>query len=215
MSERPRACALALLLWLLVVCGARVTRPVEGGLLGTDAIESAAVLVLLLAFASSQRLHALLAAIGAPRALFVTALLALVLWGQLARDNRASFPFLHWSMYTARNPSNEYLEFDVRRRSGEAGPFPFGDLASFSGSAFLPSRGRALENAVTKWLGRETFDPARARAELAKLVATYNGQHPADPVVSLTVARRVVAIRDFEDRDSVGREPLLEMAFDE
>lgn len=203
----------ALLLWLLVVAGARATRPLDAR--GPDGIESTAILVLLLTFAASQRLRSLLADVGRLRALFVIALLGLVLWGQLARDNHASFPFLPWSMYTATNPSNEYLEFEVRYRSGGTGPFAFGRLASFRGSKFLPSRGRALENGITKRLRRNPFVPDRARAELAKLVATYNRQNPSDPVVALTVVRRVVPIHAFTGRDSVRREPLLEMGFDE
>lgn len=215
MSERAKARAIALLLWLLVVVGASAARPLEEGLLGPDGIERVAVLGLLLAFASSRRLRALLAGIGAPRAFFVIALVCFVLWGQLARDNRASFPFLHWGMYTSRAPSNEYLDFEVRYRNGETGLFPFGELASFSGSMFLPSRGRALENGVAKWLRPEAATPDRARAELAKLAATYNRLHPGAPVVSMTVVRRVVPIRAFTGRETVRREPILELRFDE
>jgi len=217
MSERAKARVLALVLWGLVVGAARATRPFEAGLLGPEVLESLAAGALLLAFASSRQVRSQLAGIGSPRALFVIALLGLVLWGQLARDNRASFPFLHWSMYTSRAPSNEYLEFEVRYRNGETGLFPFGQLTSFSGSKFLAPQGRALENRLTKWLrpGPGAPVPAMARAELAKLAATYNARYRGNPVVSMTVVRRTVPIQDFTGRESVLREPLLEMGFDD
>jgi hypothetical protein len=217
MSEGAKARVLALVLWGLAVGGASATRPFEGGFFGPEALESLAAGVLLLAFAASQRLRSLLTGIGAPRALFVTALLGLLLWGQLARDNRASFPFLHWSMYTSRTPSNAYLEFEVRYRNGETGPFPFGQLTSFSGSKFLAPQGRALENRITKWSRPAPGAPvpAMARAELAKLAATYNARHRDNPVASMSVVRRTVPIHDFTGRESVLREPLLEIGFDD
>ena len=217
MTVRARAAALAVGLWALVVAGANATRPFEGGLRGTVALESLAVGLLLLALALSSRLRSLLGAIGRVRALWVIALLALVLWGQLARDNRASFPFLHWSMYTSPTPANEYLDFEVRYRSGRTGLFPFGALATFSGSRFVASQGRALEARAAQWLApaRGGPVPQSARAELAKLVATYNARHRDDPIATLIVARRRVPIRDFAGRTSVLREPLLEMDFDE
>lgn len=207
-----RARAVAALVWLIVVAGAAATRPFERA----ERIESLAIGALLLAFASSARVRELLAAIGRPRAAFVIALLGLVLWGQLARDARASFPFLPWSMYTNPAPQPAYLEFEARYRDGATGPFPFGALATFAGSKFLSSKGRALENRITQWLdpARGALAPDRARAELGKLAATYNAQHPGDPVVSIAVVRRVVPIQAFASRESIAREPLLELAIE-
>ena len=217
MSERAKAHALALVLWLLVVGGALATRPFEADCCGHDAFESLAMGALLLAFAASRRVRSLLGGIGLPRALFVSALLGLALWGQLARDNRVSFPFLAWSMYTKQDPPSEYLDFEVRYRNGETGRFPFGQLASFAGSKFMVPQGRALENRITQWLDPErgALDPETARTELGKLVATYNARHPDNPVVSMTVLRCSVPIRDFAGRESVVREPLLEVGFDD
>lgn len=204
------------MLWLLIVGGAAATRPFGPGPFGADALESLAVGALLLAFASSAQVRSLLADIGRPRALFVTALLGLVLWGQLARDNRTSFPFLHWSMYTDPDPPRTYLEFEVRYRNGETGPFRFGQLTSFSGSKFLAPKGRALESRITKWLdpARGALVPDEARAALAKLVATYNARHRDNPVASLAVVRRRVPSSGFAGRESVLREPLFEMGFE-
>jgi hypothetical protein len=217
MSGRATPHALALGVWLLVVGGAMATRPFKKGLFGPDGLESMAFLVLLLAFASSRRLRALLASIGRPRALLVTAVLALVLWGQLVRDNRVSFPFLQWSMYTKKDPPNDYLEYVARYRSGDTGLFPFGRLTSFSGSQLSDSQGRVLENRITKWLDPEEGEVASdaARAELAKLVATYNAGHGDDPVVHLAVMRRSVPIRGFTGRESIRSEQILELRFDD
>lgn len=216
MSERARAYGAAAGLWLLVVGGAMSTRPFKKGLFGLDGLESMAFLLLLLAFASSARLRALLAGIGRPRALLVAAVLGLVLWGQLARDNRVSFPFLHWSMYTHKRPPNHYLEYVATYRSGEAGLFPFGRLTLFSGSQVLDPQGRMLESRITMWLTPEEGEIASdaARAELEKLVATYNAAHAADPVVRLSVMRRRVPIQGFTGRESIRSEALLEMRFD-
>jgi hypothetical protein len=217
MSERTKAQLLALALWGFVVCAALATRPFETGFFGPEALESVAVGALLLAFASSRRIRALLVGIGAPRALFVIALLGLSLWGQLARDNRTTFPFLHWSMYTSKAPQSRYVEFEVCYRNGETGLFPFGQFTSFSGSKFLPSRGRTLENRITKWLdpARGARGPDTARAELAKLAATYNARHRDNPLAALSVVRRSVPIHDFAGRASVSREVLLEMRLDD
>jgi hypothetical protein len=217
MSERARAYVAAAGLWLLVVGGALATRRFKKGLFGPDGLESMAFLVLLLAFASSARLRALLAGIGRPRAPLVAAVLGLVLWGQLARDNRVSFPFLQWSMYTHEDPPNHYLEYVATHRSGAAGLFPFGRLTAFSGSQASNAQGRVLENRITKWLTPEEGEIASdaARAELAKLVATYNAAHAGDPVVRLSVMRRSFAIRGFTGRESIRSEALLEMRFDD
>jgi hypothetical protein len=216
MSERARAYVAAAGLWLLVVGGAMSTRPFKKGLFSLDGLESMAFLLLLLALASSARLRALLAGIGRPRALLVAAVLGLVLWGQLARDNRVSFPFLHWSMYTHKRPPNHYLEYVATYRSGEAGLFPFGQLTLFSGSQVLDPQGRMLESRITTWLTPEEGEIASdaARAELEKLVVTYNAAHAADPVVRLSVMRRRVPIQGFTGRESIRSEALLEMRFD-
>lgn len=217
MSATVRAYAIAVALWAIVVGSAPATSSAGGELAAPDLIERAAIGLLLLGFASSARLRTLLAVIGALRACLVLALLGLVLWGQILRDNRTSFPFLHWSMYTRSAPPTDYVDFEVRHRSGATGTFPFERLTSFSGSNFLRPRGRALETRVTSWVraGDGSLAPAAARAELAKLVAIHNARHGDDPIVALTVVRRVVPLHGFTGRESVGREPLLELRFDE
>lgn len=217
MSERARACLLAVGLWLLVVGGARATRRFEKDLFDLDGLECLAYLVLLLSFASSKRLRMLLAGMGPVRSFLVAAVLGLVLWGQLARDNRVSFPFLEWSMYTHKRPASDYLEYVATHRSGGTGPFPFGQLIVFAGSQVLSPQGRMLESRFARWFDREAGEIASdgARAELAKLVATYNAMHGADPVVRLSVMRRNVPIHAYAGRASIRSEVLLELRFDE
>jgi hypothetical protein len=196
--------------WLLVVGAAMATRTFKRGLWGADGLESAAMLILLLGCASSQRLRASLAGIGMPRLLFVAGLTGLVLWGQLVRNNRVSYPFLQWSMYTKKDPPNEYFEYRVRHRSGEQGLFRFGELMAFTGP-----EGRVLENRIARALQPDAEGglPAAGSDALRELVATYNRSHQEDPVVHMLVTRLTVPIRDFAGRESIRREPVLEVRF--
>lgn len=123
------------------------------------------------------------------RAVFFAALLAGFLGG-----SQDTFPFVAWRMYSgiAEQPPSAYL-VDGMTRSGASVRVDLGEVFSILG------RYRGY-NAVVSRIA--SIDAVGDEAELATALRTsarlYNLQHPADPVVHLSVRRVTIPLDNHE-----------------
>lgn len=122
------------------------------------------------------------------RAFFFSALLAGFLAG-----SQDTFPFVAWRMYSgiAEQPPSAYL-VDGTTRSGASVRVDLGEVFSALG------RYRGYNAVASRIASTDASDDAELATALLTAGRLYNLQHPADPLVHLSVRRVTIPLDNHE-----------------
>jgi len=167
--------------------------------------EFAIYLLLLLALARQPALRRRWQRLQRRQQVIAGACFALLLLGQFMPDSRWLYPFVRWSMFAERQPSESpYYEYVVHRADGTTTTL----LASgVPDAAALLERLHPLAldaDAATR--GLPTRAPEGLLADVLRAVAArHNRAHPGAAIDAIDVVRCTVPLHDFRGDASIDR----------
>jgi len=198
---------IALAIWVLAVTPSLIAKRINPRISDPYWIEALVFLLGLLFLASFHDTRMLLEKIGRLRSFILLSVLSLLIYGQLENNCSRTYPFCAWSMYTSPRPLTTFARYDVVYKDGATGEFPFQSVL-----AYTP--GRPFEARFRPYVVfyREGKTAKHLKKELNQLVKTYNRRHPENPIMHLTAFRVTVPIENFEGKDSLIIEPVMEIS---
>lgn len=119
-----------------------------------------------------------------------------IIFSQLYREDRRTYPFAHWGMYSSASPSQSVIYFNAVHQSGREQQFPFHRISpSSSPRAFMA---KIRNNYYRPFLHAKTGSDEKEKAELelrrilVELAGIYNQAHPDDPIMELSVGMALI-----------------------
>lgn len=142
---------------------------------------------------------------------FTVGLLVFLAFGQVARKDHRTFPFLTWGMYgnVPRNRAPTFYEYIGKLRSGANIPFYPVEVLPAAGFRImneLANRVNAIETAKT--LDERTREMTKYQATLKALVHLYNKDHKDDPILTIFVSKYQTPLDNYK-RDAITHRQFL------
>lgn len=165
------------------------------------AVEAALIAAVLAPVAFHPAVRRTFGALDRRRLAALAAMFALALAGQLVLDTR-SFPFVNWHMYAtiARGSEVTMYEYDAVLRSGARIPLvPGRFLGPESADRLMEELRRQVERLKVLGDGPQAVVARDVHEQTLRAVAErHDAEHPDDPVATVLVSQRTVAVGSGE-----------------
>lgn len=146
-----------------------------------------------------------LSKIGKFRLIFFVILSILLFSGQGIKNNRITYPFSYWGMYSSSNAPNTFIEYNIELSSGEKIHYPFEIITNYSPRAFM----RKIENLLPPNAGSEE----QLEELLLSLRNILEQQYPEKEVSKIIIERVKVPVNKWDKIRSLKKSTIHTLHF--
>ncbi len=148
--------------------------------------------------------------LGVLRVTIISLILFCTILGQGLKNNKLTYPFSYWGMYSDKYTGNTYTEFLISLDDGTELHYPFRDLTFFSRRAFM----RKVENMdriVNRFPDSDEMvarvDQKKLDSFLTGLTLIYERQNPDSKVVRFDIYLVSIPVHNWQGLESLHRTP--------
>lgn len=140
--------------------------------------------------------------------ILIWVLIFMAILGQGLKDNKLTYPFSYWGMYSSPYTSNSFLEYNITLKDGTSLHYPFDEVTYFSRRAFMrkiddkhrAATSTSASDTTAKHEVRENLDDM-----LRALSAIYETNHPGTEIIKFEIDEVRIPIHNWEGKKSLTR----------
>ncbi|REL33199.1 hypothetical protein DYD21_13170 [Rhodohalobacter sp. SW132] len=127
--------------------------------------------------------------------------------GQLISDDKKTYPFANWSMYSSANPGLNYVEFILETDEGERFHYPFSIISKTSPRAFMKKIADLESDLADNLREKKRVKPEHSNHPFEKLIASlvdiYSEENPEVKIVFLRINGVLYEENSLDDKSIV------------